>query len=275
MVNKNIFSHFASVRFSSATKAYFFGTNNKDIKNGDVVLVNTIRGDEIGIVCSDLIPISKNKSTLELKPILGLATKEEIEAYKKNQTKSQEALIFVNQQIEELNLNMRVICCEFLLDGTKLMITYLSEERVDFRKLLIVLASKFKTRIDLKQIGSRDKAKAIGGIGICGLPICCSYFLNSFDGISINRAKNQMLALNIPKLSGHCGKLICCLLYEDEAYTEMKNSLPKVGYRFKMNDENYKITGINVLTKVIKIESSSEIKFVDYADIRKYIKNEK
>jgi cell fate regulator YaaT (PSP1 superfamily) len=130
---------------------------------------------------------------------------------------------------------MRLISCEYTLDKAKVLFSYIADDRVDFRELLKVLASRLHTRIELRQIGARDKAKAIGGLGVCGLPLCCSTFLNEFDGISITRAKNQMLAINIPKLSGQCGKLVCCLKFEDDAYTDLRKEFPAHAERKKGN----------------------------------------
>ena len=124
------------------------------------------------------------------------------------------------------------------------------------------------TRIELRQIGSRDKAKLVGGIGLCGLPLCCATFLNEFDGISINRAKNQMLAINIPKLSGHCGKLLCCLKYEDEAYTELKKDFPPLGYKVFINKVEFTVTSVNVVSKMIKIDSEEDTMFLSLEDFK-------
>jgi cell fate regulator YaaT (PSP1 superfamily) len=162
---------------------------------------------------------------------------------------------------------MHLVSAEYTLDRSKLIFSYLAEERVDFRELLKILASYFHTRIELRQIGSRDKAKMIGGIGICGLPLCCSTFLNEFDNISINRAKNQLLTLNIPKLSGHCGKLICCLKYEDDAYTDLKKDFPKVGIRVKYDGEVYRIAAMNVLTRIIKLENHNGVHFLPLEEV--------
>ena len=139
------------------------------------------------------------------------------------------------------------------------------------RELLKVLASRLRTRIELRQIGSRDKAKMIGGLGICGLPLCCSTFLNEFDGISINRAKNQMLAINIPKLSGQCGKLICCLKYEDDAYTEERKKYPDLGSKHFIDKVEYTVTGVNILSRVVKIENDEDIKFLPLEDFYKQV----
>ncbi len=272
MNTNNIYTHFTSVKFPSNPRAYFFGTNNPNLKVGDYVIVSTVRGNELGTVVTPLEDISKCSTTTELKPIIGLATREELTRYEENKAKSLDARIYVEETIEQLKLDMRVLSCDFFIDGSKLMITYVSDNRVDFRELLQILATKFRTRIDLRQIGSRDKAKVVGGIGICGLPICCSYFLSNFEGTSINMAKNQMLVLNIPKLSGHCGKLVCCLAYEDDMYTELKQKLPRIGTTFEMDGLVYRIGAMNVLSRVFKVESNENIKFLHLNEFKKYLK---
>ena len=164
---------------------------------------------------------------------------------------------------------MNLISCEYTLDKSKVLFSYLADDRVDFRELLKVLASKLHTRIELRQIGSRDKAKMIGGLGICGLPLCCSTFLNEFDGISINRAKNQMLAINIPKLSGQCGKLICCLKYEDDAYTEERKRFPDLGSKVFIDKVEFTVTNINIISNVVKVENPDDIKFLPLDEFNK------
>ena len=151
---------------------------------------------------------------------------------------------------------------------------YVSDDRVDFRELLKELASVFKCRIELRQIGPRDKAKLVGGLGSCGLPLCCSSFLGEFDGVSINMAKNQMLAINIEKISGACGRLMCCLKFEDDIYTQEKKRFPKIGTKVIYEDKLYKVTSINILSDTIKIEGEGTVLFVDLKDIKKEPKNE-
>ena len=180
---------------------------------------------------------------------------------------------FCADEIRNLNLDMHLLDAEYTLDGSKITVTYVAEERVDFRELLKILAGRLRCRIELRQIGSRDKAKMVGGIGICGLPLCCSTFLHSFDGISISRAKNQMLSLNIPKLSGHCGKLICCLLYEDDQYSELKKDFPSVGERFSLDGLSYRVTSYNVLSRMIRVESDEDVKFLPLEDIKRYLRS--
>lgn len=260
--------YYVGVKFEGSSKAYYFGTDIEGLQIGDKVVADSIRGIQIGFIATECFPISKYKSELELKDILRIATEDDLLIYDENKKRSAFALKFTNEEIKSLNLDMRPIDAEYSLDGTKLTITYVADERVDFRELLKVLASKFHCRIELRQIGSRDKAKMIGGVGICGLPLCCSQFLTNMEGISINRAKNQMLSLNIPKLSGHCGKLICCLLYEDDAYTEIKKDFPKIGETFKRGDKVFKITSINVLSRTLKIESDEDIEFVSLEEVK-------
>ena len=163
---------------------------------------------------------------------------------------------------------MKLVNAVYTLDKSKILFTYVSEERVDFRELLKELSNLLKCRIELKQIGPRDRSKMVGGIGICGLPLCCKSFLSEFEGISINMAKNQFLALNIQKISGQCGKLLCCLKYEDDEYSELKKSAPRYGFKFRAEDKDYKVSGVNLLSKTVKIESLDKeiIKIISFKE---------
>lgn len=268
MANK----YFAGVKFTNIGKAYYFGTDMEDLKIGDKVVAESVRGMQVGEIALEPVSIDKYNSSLELKPIIRKATEDDLLIYDENKKRSKEAMTIAMKEINNLNLEMRPIDAEYALDGSKLTIAYVADDRVDFRDLLKVLASKFHCRIELRQVGSRDKAKMIGGIGMCGLPLCCSSFLNSMEGISINRAKNQMLSLNIPKLSGHCGKLICCLLYEDDAYTEMKKDFPNLGEMFVKNDVTYRLTGINILSRTVKIENDEDIEFISLKELKENFK---
>ena len=259
---RNTYTHFVGVKFLNTPRAYFFGVDDIDLKEGDKVVVETVRGIELGTVAINPISIGKYSSALLLKPVLRKATDTDIKLSEINQKDAQFALEICETEVKKLNLDMNLISCEYTLDKSKVLFSYLADDRVDFRELLKVLASKLHTRIELRQIGSRDKAKMIGGLGSCGLPLCCSTFLNEFDGISINRAKNQMLAINIPKLSGQCGKLICCLKYEDDCYTEERKKYPELGSRHFIDKVEYTVTGINILSSVVKIENEDDIKFL-------------
>ena len=257
------------VNFSNQGKLQYF-LANYEIKQGDLVICETPRGIELGRV----VFLPKEYIIQEENPfsyIIRLANDSDVQVYENNLVQAQDAAKIVQNESNKLNLDMKITSTEFTLDQTKLIISYISDDRVDFRELLKVLASIYHCRIELRQIGPRDKAKIIGGIGICGLPLCCSTFLNEFDGISITMAKNQMLALNIPKLSGQCGKLICCLKFEDEVYTLEKQNLPKIGLRVEYNDEIYRISSINILTKMVRLENPENVVVVPLSAIENKI----
>ena len=266
---KNEYTHFVGVKFSNTPRAYFFGLKDIELAMGDRVVVETIRGVELGTIVIEPISIDKYSNGLLLKPILRKATDTDIRLSEINQKDALFAMDICQTEVKKLNLDMNLISCEYTLDKSKVLFSYLADDRVDFRELLKVLASKLHTRIELRQIGSRDKAKMIGGIGVCGLPLCCSTFLNEFDGISINRAKNQMLAINIPKLSGQCGKLICCLKYEDDAYTEERKKYPELGSKWFIDRVEYTVTSVNILSRIVKIENEDDIKFIPLDDFNK------
>jgi len=259
---KNEYTHFVGVKFSNTPRAYFFGIKDLELKLDDKVVVETVRGIELGTIAIEPISIKKYSNGLLLKPVLRKATDTDIKLAEINQKDAVFAMEICDTEAKKLNLDMNLISCEYTLDKSKVLFSYLADERVDFRELLKILAAKLHTRIELRQIGSRDKAKMIGGLGSCGLPLCCSTFLNEFDGISINRAKNQMLAINIPKLSGQCGKLICCLKYEDDCYTEERAKYPDLGSRFFIDKVEYTVTSVNILSSVVKIENEDDIKFL-------------
>ena len=275
-IDNSIYTHFVGVKFSIAPRAYFFGVNN-DIKvnQGDKVVVETMRGLELGEIVIAPISMDKYDSELGLKPIVRIATDIDVKMHEANAKDARFALEICDNEAKKLGLKMNLISCEYTLDKTKIIFSYLADERVDFRDLLKILASRLHTRIELRQIGSRDKAKMIGGIGACGLPLCCSTFLNEFDGISITRAKNQMLAINIPKLSGHCGKLICCLKYEDDAYTELRKEFPELGSTLWIDKKEYTVTAVNVISSVVKIENEDEVQFIPLEDLKKQTKFKK
>ena len=268
-IDNSNYSFFTGVQFDSNPRAYFFGYKDMDIANGDKVVVETVRGLELGTVVLDPVSIDKYKSELGLKPILRKASEIDIKIYENNKKDAVFALNICKTESDKLQLNMNLVSCEYTLDKAKVIFSYLADDRVDFRELLKILASKLHTRIELRQIGPRDKAKMIGGLGVCGLPLCCSTFLNEFDGISIARAKNQMLAINIPKLSGQCGKLICCLKFEDDVYTEARQRYPELGSKVFIDKVEYTITSVNIINGVLKIENAEDVKFIEYNELKK------
>ena len=266
-------THYVGIKFSNSGKAYFFGTDNKDLQIGQKVVAESIRGLQLGEVATPVFDISTYKSSLELKPMVRIATEDDLLLHEANQKRAKQALKDTVVEIEKLGLEMNPIDAEFALDGSKVTITYVAEERVDFRELLKVLASKFHCRIELRQVGPRDKAKMVGGIGLCGLPLCCKRFSTDVESVSINRAKNQMLSLNIPKLSGHCGKLICCLLYEDDAYTDLKKDFPPLGTLYEREDGKiWKVTSYNVFSRHVKMVCENDYEFVPLEDAIKFKK---
>ena len=262
-------NYYAGVKFSPTGKSYYFSCDDNTLKIGDKIVAESIRGMQVGEISIEPIAISEYKSELELKPIIRRANDDDLLLYEVNKKKSEEAMKIAMIEINKLELEMRPIDAEYALDGSKLTIAYVADDRVDFRDLLKVLAAKFHCRIELRQVGSRDKAKMVGGIGICGQPLCCTRFLTTMEGISINRAKNQMLSLNIPKLSGHCGKLICCLVYEDDAYTELKKDFPRMNEAVYKDNQIFKVTGINVISKTVKIENEELIENIELSEYNK------
>lgn len=257
----------ALVRFNNVGKSYYFSTD-LEVYKGDKVVVETIRGLELGELVSDLKHLSEFNLDTELKKVKRKANRADIELYAYNEAKAEKSLEICKDIVKQYDLEMHLVSCEYTLDASKVIFMYTSETRVDFRELLKELASVFKCRIELRQIGPRDKSKIVGGLGSCGLPLCCSSFLGEFDGVSINMAKNQMLAINIDKISGACGRLLCCLKYEDDTYTKEKQRFPKIGSKVKYDNKIVKVTGLNVISDLVKIEHDGNISFVSLDEIQ-------
>ncbi len=267
------FKYLVSVRFAPSKKSYNFGTNDETIKYGDKVVVETVRGVELGEVISDLRDSATHSISLALKPILRKGTPEDEAAYKRNKADIPEALKKCQKCIEQLGLEMYLIDAEYTLDRSKIIFTYVADDRVDFRELLKSLAAIFRCRIELRQIGPRDKAKMVGGLGCCGMETCCSRFLDDFDIVSINMAKNQFLALNTQKLSGQCGKLMCCLKFEDESYKQMRKGLPKLNSAIEYDGVRYRITSINLLNESAHLANRDSSVDITLDDLRKILKS--
>ena len=208
----------AGIRFKPAGKIYFFECENLDLNRGDGVIVETIRGIEYGTVASGKRQVPDGELVLPLKPVIRKASEEDTKAHQANHQKEKEALEICKRKIREHDLPMRLIDVEYTFDMGKIIFYFTAEGRVDFRELVKDLAAIFKTRIELRQIGVRDEAKMLGGIGTCGRILCCNNFLGEFEPVSIRMAKEQHLSLNPTKISGTCGRLMCCLKYESEMY---------------------------------------------------------
>lgn len=253
------------VSFSESKKIYTFGSDVDDYHVGDKVVVETVRGLELGEIVKESEAFFSNG--MEIKPILRKATEKDLKQVKENVEKAKKAMKICSECIQKFNLDMNLIEAEYTLDCSKIIFVYVADERVDFRELLKELAGIFKCRIELRQIGPRNKSKIIGGLGSCGMETCCSRFLNDFDVVSINMAKNQLLALNIQKLSGQCGKLMCCLKYEDDQYKRLREGLPKMNSQIEYKGRRYRITSMNVLLQQVKIENKEDVQFLNFKEL--------
>ena len=243
------------VQFKPVGKHYFFGVDNKhEVTNGTKVVVNTIRGIELGSCVGDIFDLKAEELTSELKNILRDATKEDIKNYEENK-RLEEDIIKTTKKISiEYNLEMKILEAEYTLDKSKLIIYFESEGRVDFRDLVKELADKYHTRIELRQVGSRDSAKVFGGIGPCGLVVCCKTFITQFNNVSVKMAKNQSLSLNPIKISGNCSKLLCCINYENDLYVELRKHAPDIGDLVETENGMAKVLTCDVINKTLKVK---------------------
>jgi cell fate regulator YaaT (PSP1 superfamily) len=216
------------VRFKKSGKIYYFDPNELDIKQGDNVIVETVRGIEFGQCVIGPKSISEDEVVTPLKNVIRKATEEDVNKHMDNKRRQEEALKICEEKIQKHQLPMKLIDVEYTFDNNKIIFYFTAEGRVDFRELVKDLAAVFRTRIELRQIGVRDEAKMIGGLGPCGRPMCCTSFLGDFVPVSIKMAKEQNLSLNPTKISGICGRLMCCLNYEQSTYEDIKNKLPRV-----------------------------------------------
>ncbi|CAD2074699.1 PSP1 domain-containing protein [Jeotgalicoccus meleagridis] len=232
--------------------------SDDSIERNDFIVAKTKRGLEVLRVVKGTYEISKDNIVESDGEFLRLATEEDFITYKENDKKAEEAMKFCQSAISDENLEMRLVNAKYTLDMNKLIFNFTSDERVDFRSLVRTLATKFKTRIELRQIGVRDEAKYLGGIGPCGRAHCCSTFLGDFAPVSIQMAKNQDLSLSPSKISGACGRLMCCLNYEDEYYEEARVKLPDVGSKVKTPAGLGKVIGINILDLTVRVKSKDD-----------------
>lgn len=225
------------VKFKKAGKVYYFSPNNLKLKLDTAVVVENARGLELGYIAEELKQIDESElNGEELLPVLRIATKKDLENNAKNKAKEGDALLKAKEMVNKFELNMKLVDAEYTLDGSKVIISFTCEDRVDFRDLVKDLASVLKTRIELRQIGIRDQAKIVGAIGNCGKECCCKMYLTDFDKVSIKMAKTQNLSLNPTKISGVCGRLMCCLSYENEFYSEVMSRMPKLNSKVKTKD---------------------------------------
>jgi len=255
------------VRFKKSGKIYYFDPNGLEIESGYSVIVETVRGIEFGECVIGPKEIREEEVISPLKNVIRKATDEDIEKHKENRRKQEEALNICLEKIEKHHLPMKLIDVEYTFDNNKIIFYFTAEGRVDFRELVKDLAAVFRTRIELRQIGVRDEAKMVGGLGPCGRPMCCSSFLGDFVPVSIKMAKEQNLSLNPTKISGICGRLMCCLNYEESTYEDIKKELPKVD---SIVDTPYG-KGVVISNSVVKEMAKVKISLHDGEDIVKEV----
>lgn len=255
------------VRFRTAGKIYFFDPVRFEIKKGDNVIVETARGIEFGTVVGDIREVEDDKVIQPLKPVLRIANERDKEQEAANKLKEKEAYQICLEKIRKHGLEMKLIDAEYTFDNNKVLFYFTADGRIDFRELVKDLASVFKTRIELRQIGVRDETKTVGGIGICGRVLCCHSYLSDFIPVSIKMAKEQNLSLNPTKISGVCGRLMCCLKHEEDTYEELNRKLPSVGDYVTTDDGlRGEVQSVNVLRQIVKVvvEVGDEKEIRDY-----------
>jgi len=240
------------IKLNETGKTYYFNSNGFNLNDGDNVIVETEKGLQFGTVVATLIDETKN-GKLEYKNVIRIANKNDCKKNTKNVNDALKAIVKCNELIEQYGLEMKIIDASYTFDREQLIFRFVSDSRVDFRQLAKDLGAIFKTRIELRQVGIRDKAKEIGGFGPCGRKLCCNNFLTEFDSVSINMAKNQNLSLNPTKINGVCGRLLCCLKYENDNYTEYKKDLPDVGHKVKTEKGEGKVISVDVFKRTYKV----------------------
>lgn len=246
------------VQFKRTGKVYFFDPGELKINNNDFVVVETAQGDEYGkvVVCNRNMP--EQNIVKPLKKVLRVATYKDKKHYEENKEKEKEAMDICNKKIKEHNLDMTLTDVEIKFDNSKILFYFTADGRIDFRELVKDLAAIFKTRIELRQIGVRDEVKRIGGVGVCGRELCCCAFLNNFETVSIKMAKEQNMSLNPSKISGNCGRLMCCLKYEQNVYEDKLSKLPKVGAIVKTDEGEGVVEGVETLKEKLRVKLKDE-----------------
>ncbi len=246
------------VQFKPLGKKYFFGTGKYNLSDKTPVIVSTIRGQELGFCVGNVFDIDERELTSELKDVIRIATEDDFKQYEHNKSLEPGVVEKTKYYAKKNNIEMKVLDAEYTLDCSKLIINFEAEGRVDFRELVRNLAEEFHTRIELRQVGSRDGAKVFGGIGPCGLIVCCKTFITEFDNVTVKMAKNQNLSLNPLKISGNCGKLLCCINYENDLYTELRRGAPDTGDIVSTPEGDAKVLSCDILNGNIKVKFQAE-----------------
>lgn len=242
------------VRLKATKGIYYVSPNLIELEKGNIVVFETENGLQIGEVCKDIYKEKQENLDFPLSKVVRIATEDDLSMFNENASATEKALKDARKLSKELELDMNFVEAYYSLDKSQLVFSFLSDNRVDFRELAKKLAQKYKTRIELRQIGVRDKSKKIGGLGPCGLFLCCNSFLTDFNSVSINMAKNQFLALNPSKINGVCGRLLCCLDYENDVYTELKKDLPKIGMVADTPLGMGKVVSVDVFKKTYSVD---------------------
>ena len=256
----------AGIRFKTAGKVYYFDPGKLQLKKGDHVIVETARGMEYGTLTYDLKEVDEKDIVAPLKKIVRMADEKDHRQHKENQKKKDRAIALCQEKVDKHHLEMKLIDVEYTFDNSKVIFYFTADGRVDFRELVKDLAGVFKMRIELRQIGVRDEAKMMGGIGSCGRGLCCHTWLPDFEPVSIKMAKVQNLSLNPTKISGICGRLMCCLKFENDVYYELKKGMPDVGERIKTRDGLAVVVDSNILENKIKARIILEERSQDRAE---------
>ncbi|HJV17419.1 MAG TPA: stage 0 sporulation family protein [Bacillales bacterium] len=252
------------VRFKNAGKIYYFDPGDLSIQKNDFVIVETVRGVEYGKVVTARKQVGEHDVVLPLKKVVRIADQKDRMIVEENSQAAHEAYVVCNEKVIEHQLDMKLVDVEYTFDRNKVIFYFTADGRVDFRDLVKDLAAIFRTRIELRQIGVRDEAKMLGGIGPCGRMLCCSTFLGDFDPVSIKMAKDQNLSLNPTKISGLCGRLMCCLKYENDEYEAAKEQLPDLGEMIDTPLGTGKVVGLNILERVLQVELKEQERVIEY-----------
>ena len=264
--------NFVAVHFENESLKYTFATEYDNLKLEQPVIVDTASGHELAYVASLVMDESEAKlpKDKEIKNVIRIADDSDIKQYESNKEAAKKAMQIVSKCVEQCDLEMDLVATNYNLDRSKILITYVAEHRVDFRELLKILNTELRCRVELRQIAIRQRAKFIGGIGPCGRALCCATFLNDFQSVSINLAKNQGLSLNASKLTGQCGKLKCCLRYEDDLYTELNQGLPKLNSWVEYEGEKFKVASMNLLSNYVRLDNPLKSKMITVDELREF-----
>lgn len=256
-----------AVSFQSAGKIFDFNAGDLDLSIGDKVIVETERGRALASVVVAPREETPDSSHPKLKNVLRIANESDLEMAEKNAAREAEALHFCKKRVHERKMEMKLVRAEYLFDGSKIVFFFTADGRVDFRELVRDLAQHFRTRIEMRQIGVRDEAKMVGGLGVCGRELCCCTFLRSFAPVSVKMAKAQGLALNPSKISGQCGRLLCCLGYEYETYNDLRKNLPKCGKKIALDSGQADVIAVNVLKQSVTVSEKGERREVTLSEL--------